>query len=126
MAVTTKRGFLRQAWHLAWPYWNSEEKWTARGLLLAVISLNLITVGLNVRLNTWNNGRPGWNSTRPSWIHNYNQISYRNGYNIDDREAALNTQIQRGITTGRLTPTMLRDVLRQAHDLANNADQLQQ
>lgn len=55
MAVTTKRGFLREAWDLAWPYWNSEEKWTARGLLLAVVALNLITVALNVRLNTWNN-----------------------------------------------------------------------
>jgi putative ATP-binding cassette transporter len=55
MAVPTKRGFLRQAWDLAWPYWNSEEKWSARGLLLAVIALNLITVALNVRLNSWNN-----------------------------------------------------------------------
>jgi len=55
MAVVTKRGFLRQAWELAWPYWNSEEKWSARGLLLAVIALNLVTVGLNVRLNAWNN-----------------------------------------------------------------------
>jgi putative ATP-binding cassette transporter len=55
MAVVTKQGFLRQAWTLAWPYWNSEEKWTARGLLLAVIALNLITVALNVRLNAWNN-----------------------------------------------------------------------
>lgn len=55
MAAATKRGFLRQAWDLAWPYWNSDEKWTARGLLLAVIALNLITVGLNVRLNAWNN-----------------------------------------------------------------------
>jgi putative ATP-binding cassette transporter len=55
MAVTTKRGFLRQAWDLAWPYLNSEEKWAARGLLLAVVALNLITVALNVRLNAWNN-----------------------------------------------------------------------
>jgi putative ATP-binding cassette transporter len=55
MAAATKRGFLREAWDLAWPYWNSEEKWAARGLLFAVIALNLITVGLNVRLNTWNN-----------------------------------------------------------------------
>jgi vitamin B12/bleomycin/antimicrobial peptide transport system ATP-binding/permease protein len=55
MAVPTKRRFLRQAWDLAWPYWNSDEKWTARGLLLAVVVLNLITVALNVRLNTWNN-----------------------------------------------------------------------
>jgi vitamin B12/bleomycin/antimicrobial peptide transport system ATP-binding/permease protein len=55
MAAATKRGFLRQAWDLASPYWNSEEKWTARGLLLAVVALNLITVALNVRLNAWNN-----------------------------------------------------------------------
>src|SRR5438105_7733791 len=55
MAVVTKRGFLRQAWALASPYLNSDEKWTARGLLLAVIALNLITVALNVRLNAWNN-----------------------------------------------------------------------
>ena len=55
MAVATKRGFLRQAWGLAWPYWNSEEKWSARLLLFAVVALNLITVGLNVRLNSWNN-----------------------------------------------------------------------
>src|SRR5246500_2299550 len=55
MAGMARRGFRRQAWALPWPYWNSEEKWTARGLLLAVIVLNLITVALNVRLNTWNN-----------------------------------------------------------------------
>ena len=55
MAVATKRGFLRQAWDLAWPYWKSEEKWSAIGLLAAVIALNLITVWLNVRFNYWNN-----------------------------------------------------------------------
>jgi putative ATP-binding cassette transporter len=55
MAVVTKRGFLRQAWALAWPYWKSEEKWSAIGLLAAVIALNLITVWLNVRFNYWNN-----------------------------------------------------------------------
>ena len=55
MAVVTKRGFLRQAWALAWPYWRSEEKWSAIGLLAAVIALNLITVWLNVRFNYWNN-----------------------------------------------------------------------
>jgi len=55
MAVETKQGFLRQAWDLAWPYWKSEEKWSAIGLLVAVVVLNLITVGLNVRFNTWYN-----------------------------------------------------------------------
>ena len=23
-----RRGFLREAWNLAWPYWASEEKWS--------------------------------------------------------------------------------------------------
>src|ERR1700740_2462257 len=55
MAVPTKQGFLRQAWKLAWPYWKSEEKWSAIGLLVAVVALNLITVALNVRFNTWYN-----------------------------------------------------------------------
>src|SRR5438552_18594129 len=50
-----KRGFLRVAWHLAWPFWTGDEKWSARALLAAVIALNLTTVWLNVRLNAWNN-----------------------------------------------------------------------
>jgi vitamin B12/bleomycin/antimicrobial peptide transport system ATP-binding/permease protein len=55
MAVAGERGFLRQAWDLSWPYWKSEEKWSAFGLLAAVIALNLFSVWLNVRLNQWNN-----------------------------------------------------------------------
>jgi putative ATP-binding cassette transporter len=55
MAAVTERGFVRQAWDIAWPYWKSEEKWSAIGLLGAVVALNLITVWLNVRFNYWNN-----------------------------------------------------------------------
>jgi vitamin B12/bleomycin/antimicrobial peptide transport system ATP-binding/permease protein len=55
MAAASERGFLRQAWDLSWPYWKSEEKWSAIGLLAAVIALNLFSVWLNVRLNRWNN-----------------------------------------------------------------------
>jgi vitamin B12/bleomycin/antimicrobial peptide transport system ATP-binding/permease protein len=55
MTAATERGFLRQAWDLAWPYWKSDERWSAIGLLVAVIALNLFAVWLNVRLNTWNN-----------------------------------------------------------------------
>jgi putative ATP-binding cassette transporter len=51
----SKRGFLRAAWSLAWPYWMGDEKWSARALLAAVVALNLTAVWLNVRLNTWNN-----------------------------------------------------------------------
>ena len=55
MAATTGRGFLRQAWSMAWPYWRSDEKWSARGLLAAIVSLNLASVWLNVRFNSWYN-----------------------------------------------------------------------
>ncbi len=55
MAATPKIGFLRQAWDLAWPYWKSDEKWSAIGLLAAVVALNLVSVWLNVRFNYWNN-----------------------------------------------------------------------
>ncbi|MCL2427651.1 MAG: ABC transporter ATP-binding protein/permease [Alphaproteobacteria bacterium] len=46
--------FLKDAWRLAWPYFASEEKWVARGLLLLIIGLNLTTVFLTVVLNYWN------------------------------------------------------------------------
>ena len=55
MAVVTERGFLRQAWDLAWPYWKSEEKGSAIGLLAAIVALTLIMVWLNVRFNYWYN-----------------------------------------------------------------------
>ncbi|HEV2300200.1 MAG TPA: ABC transporter ATP-binding protein/permease [Stellaceae bacterium] len=53
--AASRRGFLREAWAIAWPYWKSEEKWSACGLLVAVVALNLISVALNVRFNRWNN-----------------------------------------------------------------------
>ena len=46
--------FLRDAWHLARPYYRSEEKWSAWGLLLVIIALNLLLVGLGVVLSFWN------------------------------------------------------------------------
>jgi putative ATP-binding cassette transporter len=50
-----KRGTMRDAWRIAKPYWASEEKWSAWGLLLAVVALNLGTVYISVRINEWNN-----------------------------------------------------------------------
>ncbi len=47
---------MREAWQIARPYWFSEERWFARGLLVA--SSSLISVGqiwINVRLNSWRN-----------------------------------------------------------------------
>jgi putative ATP-binding cassette transporter len=51
----TKLGMLREAWSIARPYWFSEERWIARGLLAAVLAINLLSVWLLVRLNSWRN-----------------------------------------------------------------------
>jgi putative ATP-binding cassette transporter len=55
MIDTAKRQIMRDAWRLVKPYWTSEEKWSARGLLLAVIALELGKVYISVRINAWNN-----------------------------------------------------------------------
>ena len=44
----------RAVWRLLKPYWVSEEKWKARGLLAAVVALALGMVYLNVLFNEWN------------------------------------------------------------------------
>ncbi len=46
--------FLNSAWRLAAPYFRSEEKWSARGLLLVIVLMNLTLVGMSVVLNFWN------------------------------------------------------------------------
>jgi len=46
--------FLKDAWRLARPYYHSEEKWSAWGLLLVVIALNLLIVGMGVVFSFWN------------------------------------------------------------------------
>jgi putative ATP-binding cassette transporter len=51
----TKRSIVRDAWRIAKPYWTSEEKWSAWGLLLAVVALNLGNVYVSVLINKWNN-----------------------------------------------------------------------
>ena len=45
--------FLRDAWRLARPYWSSEDRWRARGLLAIVVALNLSLVGMTVLLTYW-------------------------------------------------------------------------
>lgn len=54
-AITDRRSILRDAWRLTKPYWFSEEKGRAWGLLLIVIALNLANVYIDVRINIWNN-----------------------------------------------------------------------
>ncbi|OYV58078.1 MAG: ABC transporter ATP-binding protein, partial [Acidocella sp. 21-58-7] len=45
---------LGEAWTLAKPYFISEERWAARGLLVAIVALNLLMVAFNVVLTYWN------------------------------------------------------------------------
>lgn len=43
-----------QAWALAAPYFRSERRWQARGLLAAIVALNLAAVYMLVQINSWN------------------------------------------------------------------------
>src|SRR5712664_3779744 len=52
---TRLRQLLRDAWGLAGPYWRSEDRWAARGLLVVVVALTLGIVYINVLINRWNN-----------------------------------------------------------------------
>jgi putative ATP-binding cassette transporter len=45
---------IREAISLALPYWRSEERWAARGLLAVVVGLNLSLVAMSVLLSYWN------------------------------------------------------------------------
>jgi vitamin B12/bleomycin/antimicrobial peptide transport system ATP-binding/permease protein len=51
----TKLGMLKEAWSIARPYWFSEERWIARGLLASILAMSLLQVWINVRLNSWRN-----------------------------------------------------------------------
>lgn len=46
---------IKDCWHLARPYWSSEEKWRAIGLIAIVIVFNLLVVYMSVLFNKWNN-----------------------------------------------------------------------
>ncbi|HYH43079.1 MAG TPA: ABC transporter ATP-binding protein/permease [Burkholderiales bacterium] len=48
------RTFLGQAWQLAVPYWRSEEKASAWGLLVTIVAMTLAIVYMLVLLNDWN------------------------------------------------------------------------
>jgi vitamin B12/bleomycin/antimicrobial peptide transport system ATP-binding/permease protein len=54
MTDTARRKIVRAAWRLAKDYWTSEERWSAWGLLVAVVALNLGNVYISVQINRWN------------------------------------------------------------------------
>jgi vitamin B12/bleomycin/antimicrobial peptide transport system ATP-binding/permease protein len=53
--VNNIRATLAIVWRIATPYFRSEDKWAGRGLLAAVIAIELATVGLDVLFNQWRN-----------------------------------------------------------------------
>ncbi len=46
--------FFRDVWRLALPYYNSEERWFARGMLALNIAMRFFLVGMDVVFNYWN------------------------------------------------------------------------
>ena len=48
------RSTLATVWRIAIPYFSSEDKWAGRGLLAAVVSIELSLVAIDVLLNQWN------------------------------------------------------------------------
>jgi len=54
MLATTRR-FLKAVIALALPYWVSEDRWRARGLLAVIVAMNLGLVYVNVLFSDWNN-----------------------------------------------------------------------
>ena len=54
-AITRLHRLLPTAWAIIRPYWSSEERWAAWGLLLLVVALTLGMVYFSVLFNQWNN-----------------------------------------------------------------------
>jgi vitamin B12/bleomycin/antimicrobial peptide transport system ATP-binding/permease protein len=48
------RSFVADIWSLARPYWVSEERWVARGLLALLVALSLGSIYISVLVNHWN------------------------------------------------------------------------
>jgi len=53
--VNNTRSTLAAVWRIAAPYFRSDDKWAGRGLLAAVIVIELASVFLTVLFNRWNN-----------------------------------------------------------------------
>jgi vitamin B12/bleomycin/antimicrobial peptide transport system ATP-binding/permease protein len=51
---TSMRAFIQRVWALTKPYFASDQKWQARGMLAAIVALNLGMVYMAVLFNDWN------------------------------------------------------------------------
>jgi putative ATP-binding cassette transporter len=73
--VNNIRSTLATVWRIAAPYFRSEDRWMARGLLAAVVVIELAVVGLTVLFNRWNN--VFYNALQEK---NYDVFTYQIGY----------------------------------------------
>jgi vitamin B12/bleomycin/antimicrobial peptide transport system ATP-binding/permease protein len=73
--VNNIRSTLATVWRIAAPYFRSEDKWAGRGLLAAVIAIELTVVFLTVLFNRWNN--VFYNALQE---HNQAVFTYQIGY----------------------------------------------
>src|SRR4026208_159401 len=55
LTTTRLRQLLPTAWDMIRPYWSSEDRWAAWGLLVVVVALTLAMVHMSVLVNRWNN-----------------------------------------------------------------------
>jgi len=55
LSKTRLRQLIPVAWNIIRPYWSSEDRWAAWGLLVVVIALTLAMVHMSVLFNHWNN-----------------------------------------------------------------------
>ena len=69
------RSTLATVWRIAAPYFRSEDKWAGRGLLAAVVAIELAVVFLSVLFNRWNN--VFYNALQE---HNQAVFTYQIGY----------------------------------------------
>jgi len=60
------------AWSLIKPYWVSEERRTAWGLLITIIVMDLLLVGINARLNIWN--RDFYDALESKSVHDFPRL----------------------------------------------------
>ena len=55
LTTTRLRQLLPTAWSMIRPYWSSEDRWAAWGLVVIVVALTLAMVHMSVLFNQWNN-----------------------------------------------------------------------
>ena len=54
LKLDNSRRFIGKVWSLTYPYWQSEERGRAWGLLITIVALTLGLVYLDVQFNSWN------------------------------------------------------------------------